>query len=277
MEVFAFTKPGRAWNEDRFFISQDFCFVLDGATSLTKERYSEFNTDAEWVSDWWKEYLIENLKDMEVTIPEILKQGVKECRKVYNEMSGKNEYIDFPSTTASIVRRRGGELEVYIIADSPILFETKDGYAFRLNDSKVDVVDEINLAIYYSLAKKENSTVSEIRKKYPEHVKNGRMKKNRAGGYFVLADSVEAIDNGIYTVIKEDLIKKVLIMSDGYSQVFDTFKFLTEKELLNEINSENDIARIYERLYTLQEQDEGALNYPRMKKRDDATVVAMMF
>ena len=84
MEVFAFTKPGRAWNEDRFFISQDFCFVLDGATSLTKERYSEFNTDAEWVSDWWKEYLIENLKDMEVTIPEILKQGVKECRKVYN-------------------------------------------------------------------------------------------------------------------------------------------------------------------------------------------------
>lgn len=94
---------------------------------------------------------------------------------------------------------------------------------------------------------------------------------------FVLADSVDVVDNGIYTVISDELVKKVLIMSDDYSLVFDTFKFLTEKELLNEINCESDIAKIYERLYTLQEQGEGALNYPRMKKRNDATVVAMMF
>ena len=57
MEHFYFSQGGREWNEDRAYSCEDFAFVLDGATSLYPEKYSNFSTDAEWYSNWWCEFL----------------------------------------------------------------------------------------------------------------------------------------------------------------------------------------------------------------------------
>ena len=51
MEFFSLSKPGREWNEDRCYACKDFAFVLDGATSLTRQKFSSLHSDAEWSSD----------------------------------------------------------------------------------------------------------------------------------------------------------------------------------------------------------------------------------
>ena len=45
MEHFTFSRAGRAWNEDRVYSCDEYAFVLDGASSLVKTQYSDFQHD----------------------------------------------------------------------------------------------------------------------------------------------------------------------------------------------------------------------------------------
>ena len=276
MEHFSFTRAGREWNEDRVYSCDDFAFVLDGATCLTNEHYSNYGSDAEWYANWWFEYLKVELKKTKKTIPEILKAGIKKVVNDYKKLSNKMPE-DFPSATFSAIRRINGKIEMYTLCDTSIIFFSKNGDIKFIQDASNGVNDGFNIITVRGFAKKEKTTLLEARKNHADVISNGRLKKNKFGGYHVLSDSVEAIDFGMYNSIDEELIDKVLIMSDGYSQVFDVVKFMTYEQLIRKVNSLSDVKKIYNKLYKYQESDKGCDKYPRFKVRDDASVAFMKF
>lgn len=271
--MFTFTKAGKNWNEDACYACEDFAFVLDGETTIVKSNFSQLESDAKWCSSWWAEYLKENLHNKEKSIPEILKEGVGKYTQSFTALANEKQVEDFPSTMGSIVRRNEKDIEFYCIGNSPIIFKTKTNYCFVVCDTLNNVVDDINSAIYLDFANKEKSSLLDAREKYPEYILRGRQKKNSFGGYFTLCKDKNAIEHGIYNHIPADIVDKILILSDGYSQIFDLMKVMSAKDLINSINSLKDAESIYNKLFKLQENDKHCNKYIRFKVRDDATLV----
>ncbi len=279
MEHFTFTKPGREWNEDRVYSCDDFAFVLDGATCLFSDHYSKYPTDAEWYSNWWCEYLKKNLSNTKKEIPDILKAGIPKVIKAYQKLAGENMIEDFPSSTVSIVRRNNDMLEFYSLTDSSIIVKSKTGLCVTIQEQGNTVKDAFTVMKILDLAKANKITPMESRHKFGNIVQEARIRKNQfaLGGYYVLADNVEAINHGIYASVEESIIDKVLILSDGYSQVYDVVKFMPPEKLINKINNYADAEKIYNKLKKYQEKDKLAKKYYRFKVSDDTSLAYMKF
>lgn len=277
MEHFNFTRPGKIHNEDRVYSCDEFAFAIDGATCLTGDHYSKFNSDAEWYSNWWKEYLVKALKNKKKTIFEILKKGIEKVVKDYVKLSGGKEPEDFPSATICIARRNNGKIEIYTLCDCVVLLKSKTGETMFIQDPFNCVNDGFNLMTIQHFGKKEKLSFSEAIKKHRDIVIEGRKKKNKIGGYWVLSDKVEAVDHGIFNTIDEEIIDTIMLLTDGYAQVFDTVSFMTDKELLSKGKTLKDIEKFYNKLYKLQDADPECNKHLRFKLRDDASIAVMKF
>ena len=279
MKYFTFSKPGRAWNEDRCFACEKFAFVLDGATSIYNQKYSCFHTDAEWLSNWWYEFLKVELFDESKSVLEILEKGMELCSDEYKKMLEENVDLDCPSSTLSIVREHQGKLEIFSVADSPIVLQGKSGLAIKIFDNRCDMLDDINKLIIKNYAIKEYISVMQAKSLHPECIADGRKTKNKIHGYYVLdtSNSKEMLDNAIYKIVDKNLIKKVLITSDGYSQIYDLFEKYNLEEFANKINSVEDAENLYNELCELQDKDIDGNTYVRFKIRDDSSIAVLDF
>ena len=72
---------GNNCNEDAVFINSKFGFVIDGASGLYKEKITTAESDAQWFSNAWKEYLEKSLTDESKELSQIFRDGVKEITK----------------------------------------------------------------------------------------------------------------------------------------------------------------------------------------------------
>ena len=275
MSNFCFTKAGRSWNEDRCYSCEKFAFVLDGATSLFDQKFSDLTTDAEWYSNWWYIYLKDALNNEILTIPEILQNGVELVVNDFNKLSGDVVVTDFPSSTISVVRRINGILEIYTLGDSPIILQSKNNMSIAIADTLNNVNDDIHKMIIKDIAVKKNLSIIKAKTQFPDCIKQGRNMKNTFGGHYILADSKEAILHGVYRKVEENLVKKVLMVTDGYSQIFDLFEKYTINEFAEKINSLKDAEKVYNELYNLQEEDPEGDSYIRFKMRDDASIAVL--
>ena len=144
---FTFTKASKNWNEDRGYSCKNFAFAIDGATGSNGQKFSDKNTDAEWYSEWWCNFLMKALQDYSLSIPEILHQGMDNVIQDFNKLTMGKVVLDFPSSTINIARKlEDGNLEVYLLCDSPIILQTATGRSILLTDTLNNNNDNINLA-----------------------------------------------------------------------------------------------------------------------------------
>ena len=274
---YTFTKAGKNWNEDRCYSCEDFAFVLDGATGVSDQKISDKNSDAEWYSNYWCEYLKEALKDKTKPIYEILEDGMDKVVTEFQNLAKGKVIFDFPSCSASIARKVGDEIELYAICDSPILIQAITGKTLEVGDTLNNINDGVNLLTLDYYAKKDEISIFEAHNKYHEVVVKGRKTKNKPFGYNVLSNSKEVIRKGVYKKIDAKIFKKVLLMTDGYSQVYDLFNLYSADEFASKLNCVEDAQRIYDELYQAQETDNLGRNYIRFKLRDDASLAVLDF
>lgn len=277
MENFMFTHAGMEWNEDRGYVCEDFGFVLDGATSLLGENYTNFATDAEWYSNRWCEYLKVALKDKSKSILSILEEGFESIVEEYKNIAGGRSTKDFPGSTVSIVRENGEEIEMYVLADSPILIQDKFGDICIFADTRNNANDFVIHEIVRELAMKEKINVTDARKIHPEKIMDGRIKSNKFGGYYVLSNSKSALKFGFYQTMPKWLAKKIILMTDGFAQIYEVFKFMSPEEIAKKLNSASDAEKMFNKLVSLQQKDRFGNKFVRFKTTDDSTVVVMNF
>ena len=273
MDYFSFTKAGRAWNEDRCYVCEDYGFVLDGATGFTKQKFSEYTSDAEWFSDTWKDYLIEALKDMSKSLNTIVKEGIEVVKQKMDLLSKNQTIEDYPSSTISMFRINGDSIEYFVLGDSPMIFLTNHNQCFYFMSEALLRNDDINKAIVQDYAIKNNVDMITARYKYGQCILDGRSLKNTSDAYYILADDVNAIQHSLYGKIPKHIISKILVLSDGYSQICEVFKKCSFEELVKKINSLKDATKMYNKLYKWQEKDKQCNKYIRFKTRDDSSLV----
>jgi len=263
-------------NEDIYGLTNKGAFVLDGASALSYKNHTPSGNDVNWMVNWWKKYLENNLDNTSLSIQKILKKGID----FFNEEYGK--FIDIStlkpheklSAGIAVVRRNRGYLETYVLGDVEVTLEDKSGDCTLVTDSFIKNLDDEVI----SLMKNNNIRKSEIvfkgftQKEMDILIKNRSM-MNKPGGYYILSHSKEAVDKGVYKKVKIEEIERCLLATDGIIPLSTRY---TKKNLLENLRSKG-VKEVIKELRTIEESDIHKKTIGRLKTHDDATLVYMDF
>ncbi|MCK9472018.1 MAG: hypothetical protein M0Q88_09745 [Bacilli bacterium] len=141
-------------------------------------------------------------------------------------------------------------------------------------DKRIKDLENITIDKITSYMKKYNTGIEKARS-----ANIGQLKKNRALKnikYFVLSDEV-LVDKAYSDIVPMDQIKSILILSDGFSRIYDVFNhYKTLSGLLNDIKN-NSIEYVWNLICKYEKDDYDCIKYPRTKTSDDATAVYIEF
>lgn len=270
MEIQEFTKAGKVINEDAVFVSKNFACVIDGATGLSTERITDCESDAKWFAVKIRDYLATHLKGRD--IPSVLEDALNYVNNEFKKFNGAHDLKFMPSAAISIYQIVGDKIEYFVLGDCSILFRYKDDTIEHFHCEDLEKLDKQNLKLLKERAKRNNIDVVKARPLIQLDLERVRSLKNKVDGYWILSDSLEAVRHGIHGVIDKTKVKDILLTSDGYAQIYELFKAYTTSELFEEVQYKT-LAKIYDELYTLQENDKSCNKFTRFKLRDDASAI----
>lgn len=282
MKLDFFTKSGKKtedYNEDNIAINEQFGFVIDGATGYGSVKITDAQTDAKWYSTMWKEYLLENLHNLDKSITQIVNEGLEH---ILNKLSSFPNYYQAeipPSAAIAIFRINQDKVEYFVLADCSLLFYFKNGHVEVVSRNDIREIDNKNLELILNTANEQNISILEakilpqIREVMVKMFKN----RNTSNGGWVLSNSFEAINHAKVGVVKLSDLRLVLALSDGYSQIYEVFNHLSPKQLADRVYNGEKLEVLYNELYALQQQDELCTKFPRTKIRDDSSAVKITF
>jgi len=276
MKIKDFTKPGATHNEDAIYTCEKFAFVIDGATGLLKENISDMASDAQWFSQTLKKYLIENLTNCSLSIKDIIKNAILEINKKYDHFKGADKITSKPSASIALFRINKDILEYFILGDCSLIIRYKTNNLKHLKLDDLSKLDKANIKKMKKIATQKSINVIEARSLINDSLVKTRLSQNTEGSYWIISDNLEAVNHSLCGNIPIKNISQIVGLSDGFSQIFDKFKFYTKKELLQLLNT-SSIEDIYKTLWRLQEEDKFCNNYPRFKIRDDASIFNINF
>lgn len=261
-------------NEDKITIIDGAAWVLDGATGITGKRITEKETDAFWYVEKINNYLINNINSSK-SLKDIMKSAIREVKESYTTYEGyKNlDEVDYPCAAIALVRFNNKELEYYVMGDCTLIYKEKDKKAVEIVDKRIIELEERILNSMVKVSKEKEVSILEARKYCDNEVLDVRKMKNRSNGYWILELNEESIDNGLYGNIAISKEVSITLTSDGFSQYYDTFNLAEGYSEFIDIVKETNIDDLYNNLYLSQENDSKCNNYPRLKKRDDSSII----
>lgn len=261
-------------NEDKITIIDGAAWVLDGATGITGKRITEKETDALWYVEKINNYLINNINSYK-SLKDIMKSAIREVKESYIVYDGyKNlDEVDYPCAAIALVRFNSKELEYYVMGDCTLIYKEKDDNAVEIVDKRIIELEEKILDSMVKVSKEKKVSILEARKYCDNEVLDVRRMKNRSNGYWILELNEEAVDNGLYGKIAISKEASITLTSDGFSQYYDTFNLAEGYSEFINIVKETNIDDLYNNLYLSQEEDSKCNSYPRLKKRDDSSII----
>lgn len=269
-----FSHPGSVVNEDICCLKDAHAWVIDGSSGLTSTKITDADSDAKWFVTEWDKYLRENImKDK--SIHQILENGITEIKNKYFRFDGakKTTRIEHPSASMIILRQKNKELEYFALGDCTLLYEKGNGEVIRVWDDTVAMLDSKVINSMYSIHKEKNVPMVSARAYVKDMLQEHRLMKNTDEGYWILGMDECAIKHGIYNKLNMKDVQKVCIFSDGFAQYYDTLHLTHDYRGFLDKVSKLNLDKLYEELWQAQEEDKDCSRFPRLKVRDDVSIV----
>lgn len=258
--------------EDEGYVCKTFGFVIDGATGLTGEHFSNNKSDAQWLAKNVKAYLKKHLKSNLSTI-KILKNCVAYISKKYNIISKGQYVIDKPCCCIALFREIKDKIEIYLIGDCEILIELNNGEVLRfIRNDHINLDENSHKEIKQFQKANSISYLNAANKSKQIFLKN-RLKKNTEEGYYIFCDDINVIDHGTLKSFNKQDIKKIVMVSDGFAQYYDLFNISNYITFLKNLKDKKTANNFYNTLLSLQLNDSECDNYNRFKISDDSTLL----
>ena len=158
-----------------------------------------------------------------------------------------------PSSTVAVVRWTDDEVEALVLADTPVVVFTDDGY---------EVVADTRLADLPQEARATTASVDRLR--------------NRDGGFWVAEALPSAAAQAVHRTWRRDRVRAALIATDGVACGVDTyglFDWPTARRMAGEHGPQSllDAVRAAERA------DPDGARWPRRKTHDDQALAYLDF
>lgn len=106
----SFSKAGNKINEDIAYSTDNYGWVIDGATGLTNSKLTNGNSDAQFFVSKWDECLRKNIEDFSRDLKEIIKDGISKIKGDFENECGINfdtiNSVSVPSASIIVLRKR---------------------------------------------------------------------------------------------------------------------------------------------------------------------------
>lgn len=282
MRHFHLTDRGNAANEDFVRSTSRYGIVVDGATGLVSAPAvsSRHATNAQWFSHTVGAATCDAL-DAGAPVEEALASAVVAAREELEAAFGcplaAADPDAVPSATLALAVVTGDTIELYGLADSPLVAVMRDGSACFSTDGVLEGLDAEARRVAMTRAEEarartgRNLTGSEKRTLVDDVILAHRRLRNTEGGYWCLDPSGVGLAHlRRATLPREDVIA-VAGMSDGMWRAFGDFGLADASVELPGL-APGRVRELLARLRALEDDDPDYVRFPRLKRSDDASL-----
>lgn len=276
MNVKAVSFAGMELNEDKVIYGEDYVLLLDGATSLGKNIFSNYESDGVWYVECFSKYIKNNIRE-DAKSCELINNAILHITEQIKNVDEKLEGNVMPSASMVLIRNLPKGLEITSIGDCSVLICFKSGKIELLQDERLPKLDGKVLKRLNDIAREKNINVVQARNEVTEDLIANRRRMNKPEGYQVLSTSEVNFNTVITEIINVDEVETIYTYSDGIAQYYDTLGIVNDFKEFAKILEKFTFEEIVEQIKTVQYEDKNFNEYPRFKISDDATIAQIKF
>lgn len=260
-------------NEDACYANDKFLIVCDGASSLSKINHLDPISDAAWFSHFLTREIARQNDDAN-SLSDLLAEICRQAGELYPQAPKE----DMPSAAIAILRRNDltGQFDWLVLGDCTLMMEIeepdqeKEDRILCIRDETIAAFDDLAISQMQKLADQKHEPLLSQRPFVHEILTRNRSLKNKPEGYAIadLTDAWQEMEHAGSIPISS--LKRAALFSDGFLQLQE-FRYLDNTAFLETIFA--DPEKAMDDLHELQEQDAACEKLPRLKKRDDTTLV----
>jgi hypothetical protein len=264
-------------NEDIFGHAGKTVWVMDGATGLSDTPLlPQAPSDPSWLVEAFDDFFHMNAPRYDNDLVGLVTEGIRRVRDKFDLQRARDpeHAYELPVATLVMAHASYDTLTVLTLSDSYLIARTDSGTRLLGGDPLHEALDAHSLKALTDLRAQGVTDLHTARQRLLPLIRQGRMKANQPGGYTALG-----IEPGIEAHLKVTTLplpEQALLVSDGFSRLWDTFGAYTPESLLTAAELKG-LEPLYAQLRRLEDADPDALRHPRLKKSDDATAVLVAF
>lgn len=264
-------------NEDRAGVALPFAWVIDGATDVVTEPFTNWPSDAAWFAA--------AMHGLATELPAASPASLAELPRIVAETlaprfaadarrtpAGPDEH---PSASAIVVRcLESGELEYVSVGDCTLIVET-DGHRTQIgvdDESAGDrwVVDALQARAQDGTPRDKPMTRADL---WPQ-LRAQRARMNTPAGYGVFSITAPPRAMIQHGTIRLQPGSRILLASDGLLRLVDVFRQYSAARLF-ETAWAGGLAPLFGELRALEAADASCTRHPRAKVSDDTSAVLL--
>ncbi|MFV3304733.1 protein phosphatase 2C domain-containing protein [Pseudomonas sp. NY15181] len=268
-------RQGSPVNDDAIGYTANAAWVLDGATSLGPGLV-DAQSDARWLAQCANGHLQRLLEDQPGLPTEALlralQQGIAEDFQRGAGVAATPD-LDLPTACLSLLRvLDDGALELLNLCDSRIHLAWDDGRVESFGDTPLEELDRQSVERLLALRERHPDwSHSQLFQASREWVRRNRALANTAQGYWVLDPTDRWLAQVQRRVLDPAQLKAFMLVTDGFDRLLEFRRY--DLEALFAVLPERGVEALIDELRALESADGQALEHPRLKIHDDASVV----
>jgi len=268
-------RQGSPVNDDAIGHTATAAWVLDGATSLGGGLVGG-DSDARWLAQSANGHLQRLLEEQPYRATEDLlaqlQQGIAEDFRRDAGVPVSLE-LNLPTACLSLLRLLDdGSLELFNLCDTCIHLAWDDGRVETFGDTPLEEIDRQSVARLVALREANPDwDHAQLWQASREWVRRNRVLANTPAGYWCLDPTARWIPHVQRRVLDPSHLKAFLLVTDGFDRLLDFRRYALDS--LFAALPERGVDALIDELRALESADDQALDYPRLKIHDDASVV----
>jgi len=275
MKLDLITNSYKKYNEDGFGTTKNAFWVSDGASALNENNFTNEENDVYWVVNWWNKYLEANIEFNDKSIAEIVEEGIYQLNIEFSKFISVSSLskLDVVSLGMAIVRINNDELEHFVLGDVEVNIKNKIGEFSSFTDRIIKERDQQIIDLMASDKQRENNIIFKgFTQKELKLLQKNRSEMNTNQGYYILEHDPTAVKKAIQGKEKLSNIDEIMIFSDGFAQLYNNHSLPEIFKLSKAKGLEQTVLELREREIL----DNKMINYQRLKKHDDVTVISII-
>lgn len=254
-------------NEDRFGLNGNLAWILDGVSPATRHRVApSFESDAGWLVDEWDSYL-RGVSNDDIPLVDLVACGIDAVATAAKEQWIAEPEVE-PSTTLTLVRHAGDQLDYFVLGDSPLVFLMQDG-EYVITDDRPDISNRQLLERIIENARLTGSFEASREERLVDLAAHRRASMNKPDGYWVIARDRSATAQALVGSVP--LPRSILLASDGFSRAVSTLGLSPSYDAL--LSSHSSLVDVANAIRRAEKADPLCTRYPRWSVHDDCSAL----
>ena len=267
--------PTSPTNADAFFIAKGTAVLLDGAAPRGSARVSSEADDTVWlVRRFVEEFATQGAARPSGDVRARVEAVRTTLRREYDALcrAAGGVPAERPFACLAIAELEGSTLQLFNMGDLTTLVRTRDGTLQRFGESAVRELDRRALDELGRLLAAGVEPHAARRERVGPTILAHRAQRNQLPGYDVLdleAGGAQRLEQRVFAAPG---VRDLLMMSDGFYRLVDTFQRYTDATLFQAVE-QRGLGALLDELRELEQDDAECARHLRFKAHDDATAL----